>query len=89
MALAAMMVAAPMVVSAHCGTCGTDAKQSEKKSCCPAAKTCDAKKTCTKEESKDCSKCPKKAACTKEGCKDGCKCPKEAAAKTAQDKVEK
>jgi len=63
--IAAMMVAAPMFVSAHCGSCDAKAK---KESVCT-------KKGCEK----DC-KC-KKAACTKKSCEDGCKCKKASAAK--------
>ena len=81
MALAAMMVVAPMLVSAHCGSCGSDTKKSAKKTCCASkGKKC-VKKECTKKECKKDCKCAKKEACTKEACKDGCKCPKKADAK--------
>ena len=76
MALAAMMAVAPLAVSAHCGSCGPDAKKSAKKTCC-ASKA----KKCTKEEcKKEGCKCPKK---------DSCKCPKKDAAKKDVAKKDK
>jgi hypothetical protein len=66
LAIIATMAISPLVVSAHCGSCATDAKK-------------EAVKKCTKEACKEGCKC--KAACTKEECKEGCKCKKEATAK--------
>ncbi len=76
LALVAAMAVSPLVVNAHCGSCGTSAKKEVKKSCCSAAA-----KTCTKAECKKECKCDKKAACTMEACKDGCKCEKESTSK--------
>jgi len=67
LALVAVMAVSPLVVSAHCGSCGTSDKKEEKKSCCAD------KNECKKDG------CPAKKSCTKEACKDGCKCAKDSA----------
>lgn len=72
MTLAAVMVVAPMMVSAQ--TCSAAAG---KTSCCPV------KDERAKEACKDASKCPAKAACSKEGCEKASKCSKAAKEKKA------